>query len=584
MIPLELKDVLVIISVFIFTIPQVILFSIIVDNFSLGNRDFKYFLTGSFLIFYIAFVFPFMYVNVYIGIAFYWILTISVISFLIFKKISLWKTIKSFNLSKQQKIFIFILIVTQILVFYGDAFFHISHNFPDTYYNYLWIYGNTNVIGEVGYFPGLSVVSILPVRLIDPLYSLNYFAASLGLVFTICINLILKSLLSFKGLIVFNLILLTPFYYALTYTRIGLNNSQLFPIIFFSIIVILINKWQDNTYSKYLYGIALGVAGLVTAPHILFLTIPGILIALIFTYKLEKKKTIIYFILLLLSATVFARVLTTPDTILSSRGSDPTSINIFNGIYVLISDWARVKAPIRSPLESINSLGVYLIIVLAIWALIVSTKRNIKPIKFISILTIVFGLTLQTGIGEFAVIKGRIGWYFMFTSALLLSMIFDQTKIQLSKKIRLDAVIGLSLILNFIIVIFNLPDAYRKDNENILIEMKKIIAKDNRSQLYVYSDMGQLKFVSEKVTVTQNFTSQKIDYFVLNNETQIPDFNLANIRAYEDRNVDKFNDLQLLEINKRLEKNKTIFNYAMRLGYSVVIKEREYTIIGNKGF
>jgi hypothetical protein len=307
-------------------------------------------------------------------------------------------------------------------------------------------------------------------------------------------------------------------------------------------------------------------------------------ILMIEKYIKRKKKTIIYLILLSLSATVFARVLTTPDTIISSRGSNPTSINIFNGIYVLISDWARVKAPIRSPLESINSLGVYLIIVLAIWALIVSTKRNIKPIKFISILTIVFGLTLQTGIGEFAVIKGRIGWYFMFTSALLLSLIFDQTKIQLSKKIRLDAVIGLSLILNFIIVIFNLPDAYRKDNENILIEMKKIIAKDNRSQLYVYSDMGQLKFVSEKVTVMQNFTSQKIDYFVLNNETQIPDFNLANIRAYEDRNVDKFNDLQLLEINKRLEKNKAIFNYAMRLGYSVVIKEREYTIIGNKRF
>ena len=76
-----------------------------------------------------------------------------------------------------------------------------------------------------------------------------------------------------------------------------------------------------------------------------------------------------------------------------------------------------------------------------------------KTIKFISILTIVYGITLLTGIGEFAVIKGRIGWYFMWVSALLLSMVFDQTKIQLSKKIRLDAVIGLGLILNFIFVI-----------------------------------------------------------------------------------------------------------------------------------
>ena len=230
----EIRDAFVIISVFLFTIPQFILFSIIVDNLSLGNRDFKYFLTGSYLVFYIAFVFPFMYVNVYIGIVLYWILTIIMIAYLIFQKIPIWKTIKRINLSNPQKILIFILIATQILVFYGDAFFHISHNFPDTYYNYLWIYGNTHEIGKVGYFPGLSIVSILPVSLIDPLYSLNFFAASLGLVFTICINLILKSILSFRGLLIFNLILLTPFFYTLTYTRVGLNNSQIYPIIFFS--------------------------------------------------------------------------------------------------------------------------------------------------------------------------------------------------------------------------------------------------------------------------------------------------------------------------------------------------------------
>ena len=56
----------------------------------------------------------------------------------------------------------------------------------------------------------------------------------------------------------------------------------------------------------------------------------------------------------------------------------------------------------------------------------------------------------------------------MWTSALLLSLVFDQTKIKLPKIISSDAVIALFLILNFTIVIFNLPDAYRKDNESIL--------------------------------------------------------------------------------------------------------------------
>ena len=109
--------------------------------------------------------------------------------------------------------------------------------------------------------------------------------------------------------------------------------------------------------------------------------------------------------------------------------------------------------------------------------------------------------------------------------------------------------------------------------------MKKIIAKDKRSQLIVYTDIDQLRFVSEKVIITQNFNAQKIDYLVLNNETQIPDFSLANLRAYEDRNVKKFNDQQLLEIDKRLEKNRTLFNYAKQLGYAVVTKNEVYTIL-----
>ena len=66
--------------------------------------------------------------------------------------------------------------------------------------------------------------------------------------------------------------------------------------------------------------------------------------------------------------------------------------------------------------------------------------------------------------------------------------------------------------------------------------------------------------IKENSKTMRYLKKQKIDYFVLNNENQVPDFNLANIRAYEDRNAKKFNDLQLLEINKRLEKNKAIFN------------------------
>jgi hypothetical protein len=575
----EIRDLFVIISVFLFTIPQFILFSIIVDNLSLGNRDFKYFLTGSYLIFYIAFVYPFMYLNVYIGIVLYWIMTIFVITYFIFKKIPIWKSIKSINLSNPQKILIVILVATQILVFYGDAFFHISHNFPDTHYNYMWIKLNVIDIGNIGYFPGLSIVSILPVSLIDPLYSLNYFAASLGLVFTICINLILKPVLSFKGLIIFNLILLTPFYYALTYTRIGLNNSQIYPIIFFSIIMIILIKWQDNIYAKYIYCLALSTAALVTAPHIFFLTTPGILLALILTYNSLRIKSALWLAITSLTSIFFASQLSSPDIIFDDKNVDSETLNLTDRIYVLISDWLRIKLPIRSPLESMESLGSYLVIVFAVGVLLVSNKRRSKPIIFVSILTIIYGISLQTGIGEFAFMKGRIGWYFMFTSALLLSLVADQARIQLPKKIRIDILVGSLLILNLIIILFNLPDAYRKDNEKILIEIKKIIAKENRTGLNIYSDLPQMRYVSEKITITQDFSAQEVDYFVLNNDDQVPDLILANIRAYEDRNFQKFNELQLMEINKRLEKNKALYNYARRLGYVVVVEEKNFLIL-----
>jgi len=520
-----------------------------------------------------------MYINVYIGIAVFWFLNIVAIAFFIFKKIPILKTFKEIKLSNSQRILIIILITTQILVLYGDAFFHISVSFPDTYYNYLWINQNATQIGKVGYFPGLSIVSILPLNLINPLYSLNFFAASLGLMVTICINLILKTILTFKGLIVFNLILLTPFYYALTYTRVGLNNSQLFPIMFFSLIVFLISKWQDRVYLKYIYGLTLSVAALVTAPHIVFLTLSGIIISSIFVYKFSRKKTIIALITLMISSIIFAQQLSSPDIIFDDKKIDKESLNLIEMFQVLIIDWARVKAPIRSPIESIESLGAYLIIMAAVLVLLVSGNRINKPLMFVSVMTIVYGVVLVTGIGELGFMKGRIGWYFMWTTALFLSMIFDQSKIYLPKKISQYSIIGFFLIINFIVVIFNLPDAYRKDNETILIEMDKIVKKENRNELNIYTDLQEMRFISEKVRITQDFVSQKIDYFVLNNNTQIPDINLANIRPYEDRNFKKFNDQQIIIINKRLEKNKAIFNYAMRMGYGVVIKEDEYMIL-----
>ncbi len=582
MITLELQDLYVVLSV---TIPYLILgflsYRIFVNIFQ-NNDKIVYLSTGATLSFYIAFVYPFMYINIYVGIVIYWFLVI-ILSFYYI----LWIIKKEKKLKKKKNslnFFILVLVILSIiLVIFWEPFHNISPNFPDVYYNYFWINENLK-IGNVSYFPGLSIIATIPMEIIDPFYSLNFFGASLGLIFTLFINLTLKSILSFRGILIFNLVLITPFYYILTYTRIGLNNSQIFSVVFFSIIVIFCFDWKNTRKSKFVIIPIVVLSALVTAPHILFLTIPGILFASLITYK--NKIVAINGLILVLLSIIFSVILSSPDSIYIQKGLGPVQLSTQDQILFLLNEILRIKYPIRSPLESIFSLLSYLILIFAIMSAVIYHRKKLKTIEFISIVTFVYGITLNTGIGEFSIMKGRIGWYFMYSVAILVSLIFDdlyRKDGRFEKILNVNKLITSIISLNTLFVLINPPNAYRHIDENSLIEFDNISKLDGRTRITVYSDIEDMKYISDKVLVSTNLqiSKKRFDYAVMNMNSTIPDRTLANARDYEDRDFERFKDDQNLIIKKRLEKNRNAINSFLNSGFSVVSKKQNYIILRN---
>jgi len=579
MITLELQDLYVVLSVAVpYLILSVLSYRIFANLFQ-NNKKIVYIFTGATLSFYIAFVYPFMFINIYAGILIFWSL---VIILSVYSIIGIVKKNKK-KLDLLDLINLILVILSIILVIFWVSFNNISPNFTDAYSNYKFIKKNLGS-ENIEYFPGLSIIAAIPSTIIDPFYSLNFFGASLAIVFTLFINLTLKSILSLRGLLIFNLVLHSTFYYPLLYTRIGLNNSQIFSVIFVSIIVILIFDWENSKKYKFVIFPIVIFSALVTAPHILFITIPGIIVAGLITYK--SYVLAIAGNIALLLAIIFSMMLSAPDLIYISKNLGPDRGSTQDQILFLLNEILRIKYPIRSPLESIFSLSSYLILILAIMAAIIYRQKKLKTIEFMSIVTFIYGISLNTGIGEFAIMKGRIGWYFMYSAAILVSLILDdlyRKGVQFKKILSVNKLITLVISMNILFVLVNPPNAYRYADENSLIEFDNMLKLDGRTKILVYSDIENIKFTSDKVMVSTEGIIKKnlFDYVVLNMNSTIPDPILANMRDYEDKDIELFKDEQNKIIKKRLANNRNLIDLFLNSGFSVASKKQNYIILEN---
>jgi hypothetical protein len=137
------------------------------------------------------------------------------------------------------------------------------------------------------------------------------------------------------------------------------------------------------------------------------------------------------------------------------------------------------------------------------------------------------------------------------------------------------------LIINLAAVIYNPPSAYRYANENVFVNLRKIVAEDKRLEVNIYSDVEKLEIVSPKINVISNNPSNLnlLDYIVLNNNASLPDSSLANQRQYEDRDLEKFKLRATGELNERLKRNRILTQNALRSGYEILVEDVDYVIL-----
>jgi hypothetical protein len=559
---------------------------IIVSRLKNKTLEFQYFIIGSTLIFYIAFIFMFLYINIYVGLAVYWTLILIVIlSYFFSKKLNIRFVDKNISIKIIDFLILVVIAITIFSVVFWDSATQVTPHFVDTFYNYKWIKDNLNIHGPIGYYPGLTIISSLPFTLIDPFYNLGIFSASLSMLVLLSINLILRYMLNFRSLVIFNIILHSMYFYPLLFSRNGLHNSLLFPVIFFGLIIFAVHNWKGNSVAKIFYFVALSVSAIATAPHILILTLPGIIIASAMTYGLSPRKNsnIFYFLLLSICTLYFGNKLGGRNELLDSAYTKINNSNL-DILTVLIYEWGRIKFPIRNPLESVNSFFVYSVMLLALIFIILNKKRQFRYLYFTAIITFINGLILQTGIGEFSIIKGRIGWYFMYVTALFICLIYQECikeKYMLSDILKNSYIILLILIANIFLVISNPPIAYRYPSEEGLREFKNIILEDHRTKLMVYSDFEKIYYISPKINSVNSLTSNlaQYDYVVLNTTDALPDMTLSNIREYEDRNFQRFEQQQRIVVSLRIKKNQIILQKFLNFDYSVLIQNDNYLIL-----
>ena len=584
----EAKDLFIVFSVII---PYIFLFLlnyyILRKNKSIHKENIYYYLAIS-ILFYIVFTFPFMYFNIFIAIVVYFIILLFFVVFTSRKK-NLGKTEHTRKQINLFKLSIGVLLATLSLVeMFWDSIFHISPNFPDTYYNWIWIKANLNSEGWVHYFPGLSILGALPATLISPESSLNIYAASLGVVIIVIINLILRSTLSFYGLVIFNIILISPFYYPLLFTRVSLNNSQLFPLIYFALIVFLLDNFKNKSEINKLIFVLLLISAGITAPHILFLVLPSLFVATILLVIIlrKSKRILFYFVVLFPISIFFSSLYSSSNNILLSIEPNAINNSLFSKLINLLIEYLRIKFPIRPPFESLNSLATYLIICGALVVFYVSVKNKYINLIFVSTLTIVLGITLQTGIAEFSMLKGRSGWYFMYSVAFLFALVFDKIFNKFNRigkeKISNTFVVFL-IIINLFSFIIKPPKAYREIDESVFINFKSILISDSKSEIKIYTDVEDISMVSSKLSVVNNFNYNlsNLDYIVLNFSKDLPDINLANLRNYEDRNYDNFNQNQITRIQRRIDLNMKITSMALDNNYRIVEQNDKIVILKN---
>jgi len=545
----------------------------------------------------------------------------------IFKQESLVWTNK---LSKIESISVTVIIINIFYVIYYDALRFISPSHSDTLNSYWWFQGH--IVNEFrGHFPGLSIVGFVPHYLRHlSMFELNFIASSFLLTYLLFCNLTLSRYLSKYGLIIFNLVIISPLFYPLLYMRLGIHSSALF-FYFFTLLITFLMKRATifKINIKNIGTLFIIISGAtISAPHLFIMIIPSFILTLFILsflyhrYNFFLRWAVIFIFMSFTNLLIFhllnndlvssiVNPLTEPENYISIvnpltepenyinitddidsliPGTDYKQVSLINQVYFLGLDYLSIKHPIRSPWNDIYSLGAYVILIFMIIGLIYSYKRKSLKMVAVTSFTLPLNISVISGILEFSYLKGRSGWLLFICLAIMVS-ILGENLIQLLKKYVRSRVLEICVVaislLSLLLSILYPPMPFRNQDEQPLLSLRNLVKEVTKNVIHLRCDLNYCNLASSTISLNQ-YSDQKIeqyDIIVLNNEDKIPDLKQSGFIQYGTSKKDLVEQEIKDEIVNRIRENRIIRFSTLRSGKFVVYESRnKYEILINTNF
>jgi hypothetical protein len=318
---------------------------------------------------------------------------------------------------------------------------------------------------------------------------------------------------------------------------IGFFSSAL-SFIFITGFIYLVSKPKELSEKIIIiFYLILSTALAVTVPYLYVQLIPVIFIILLSSYLFKNIMNLSFmkkiFIITLLGFIISFTHVYIQTNILHPNGSFP-KINTANkdgstnSTYQYIKDpsaFNRYALPMTNtgidvlkiknirPTDTVLGAGAYIWIIISFFMFFYSIKRKNSLLFNLSIFSIIFGISTQTGILELSYYRGRCGWYLLLFSLLGATFIFDEFY---QTKFIKNVYTAFALI--FLTTFLRPPVFYRPYFTDIFAFAYKIKKEYPNQKINFITSQKQISLIS------QNFSTLPLEVESLKKEPSKPQF------------------------------------------------------------
>jgi len=528
-------------------------------------------------------MFPFLYflIILIINTVFIWKIKKKNDLFLILKKIFHKKN----NIEIATLVLFFLALILTVFTRFYDSLNTIAPGNIDTidHLNFLNDLKNIGHIQLAYYAPGFHLFLYPLTFFVSNSYIYRFAGPVIGILIILSVFLYMKRYLKPTVLLFMIILFSVPIYNQLTLQTISFFSSSL-TFIFLIAFIYALNKNNKIDEKKSLIICAISSVSLaISVPYFYVGLIPAVVF--LFIISLLNKKILptyhkylikVIFVLIIFGLIVsFGHVLLQTKILNNQNISFPrikqvkminkTMVQTDNykesngsssgAIYATFIDLISIKN-IR-PFNGILAIGSYLWILLSIFFVYYGLKKNNAPLLIISSLSIVFGLSTQTGTLEMIYYRGRSGWYLMFLSILGISIFFNTIhKEKYKNKIRI------LLIIILFISFLNPPEFFRRYYKEAYDTANKIKSTFPDKKIEFLTDTYSLEIVSDNfrslpLSISNLNRDAKIDenFVILEKKLLQTDPILSQQALSTDTDFSNFKYNQLLK-NKKMEETR----------------------------